>query len=38
VIRQALANAIIGIVAFQVVELLPGAVERRRAQRGRIHR
>ena len=38
VARQALANAIIGIVAFQVVELLPGALERRRAQRGRIHR
>jgi rod shape-determining protein MreD len=38
VARQALANAIVGIVAFQVVELLPGAVERRRVQRGRIHR
>lgn len=38
VARQALGNAIVGIVAFQLVELLPGAVERRRSQRGRIHR
>lgn len=38
VARQGLGNAIVGIVAFQLVELLPGAVERRRAQRGRIHR
>jgi rod shape-determining protein MreD len=35
---QALGNAIVGIVAFQVVELLPGAVERRRAARGRLRR
>jgi len=27
---QAVANALVGIVAFQLVELLPGAVERRR--------
>ncbi len=35
---QAFGNAIVGIVAFQVVEFLPGAVERRRAQRGRLRR
>jgi rod shape-determining protein MreD len=35
---QALSNALIGIVAFHLVELLPGAVERRRAAKGRIHR
>jgi rod shape-determining protein MreD len=35
---QALGNAIVGVVAFQVVELLPGALERRRAMRGRLRR
>ena len=35
---QALGNAIVGVVAFQLVELLPGALERRRAQRSRIRR
>ena len=35
---QALGNAIVGVVAFQIVELLPGAIERRRAQRSRIRR
>ena len=35
---QALANALVGVVAFQLVELLPGAVERRRAARHRIRR
>ena len=30
VFGQALANALVGVVAFQLVELLPGAVERRR--------
>src|SRR5689334_9308659 len=35
---QALGNAIVGVVAFKIVELLPGAVERRRAQRGRLRR
>lgn len=35
---QAIGNAFIGVIAFQVVELLPGAVERRRAQRGRLRR
>lgn len=35
---QAVGNAVIGVVAFQIVELLPGAVERRRATRGRLRR
>jgi rod shape-determining protein MreD len=35
---QALGNALVGVVAFQVVELLPGAMERRRAQRTRLRR
>jgi rod shape-determining protein MreD len=35
---QAVANAIVGVVAFQLVELLPGAVERRRAARSRLRR
>jgi rod shape-determining protein MreD len=35
---QALGNAIVGVLAFQLAELLPGAVERRRAQRARIRR
>ncbi len=30
---QALANALLGVLVFKVVELLPGAVERRRTQR-----
>ena len=29
---QALGNAVVGVVAFQLAELLPGAVERRRAR------
>ena len=29
---------IVGVVAFQLVELLPGAVERRRAAKSRIRR
>jgi rod shape-determining protein MreD len=32
---QAVGNAVVGVVAFQVVEMLPGAVERRRSQRTR---
>lgn len=32
---QAAANALVGVVAFQLVELLPGAVERRRAAKSR---
>ena len=35
VLEQAFANAVVGIVAFQVAELLPGAVERRRLNRVR---
>jgi rod shape-determining protein MreD len=35
---QATANAVIGVVAFQLVELLPGAVERRRTGRSRLRR
>ena len=35
---QATANAVVGVVAFQLVELLPGAVERRRAARMRLRR
>jgi rod shape-determining protein MreD len=38
VFEQALANATIGVVAFRLVELLPGAVERRRAARLRPRR
>jgi rod shape-determining protein MreD len=38
VAAQAAGNAIVGILAFQVVELLPGAVERRRAEKGRLRR
>jgi rod shape-determining protein MreD len=35
---QALGNAVVGVVAFHLVELLPGVVERRRSQRARIRR
>jgi rod shape-determining protein MreD len=35
---QALGNAVVGVVVFQLAELLPGAVERRRAQKARIRR
>lgn len=35
---QATGNAVVGVVAFQVVELLPGAIERRRAARTRLRR
>jgi rod shape-determining protein MreD len=35
---QAAGNAAVGVVAFQLAELLPGAVERRRAAKGRIRR
>ena len=37
-IGQAAGNAVVGVVAFQLVELLPGAMERRRAQRSRFRR
>jgi rod shape-determining protein MreD len=35
---QAAGNAAVGVVAFQLVELLPGAVERRRASKTRLRR
>ena len=38
VMGQSLGNAIVGVVAFQVAELLPGAMERRRTSRTRIRR
>jgi rod shape-determining protein MreD len=38
VLGQAFTNAVVGTVAFQVAELLPGAVERRRLNRARPRR
>lgn len=38
VMGQGLGNAIVGVVAFQLAELLPGAIERRRMSRTRIRR
>jgi rod shape-determining protein MreD len=38
VARQAAGNAAVGVVAFQLVEFLPGAVERRRATKSRLRR
>jgi rod shape-determining protein MreD len=38
VAEQAVGNAVVGVVAFQMVELLPGALERRRAARRRPRR
>ncbi len=35
---EALGNAVVGVAAFQLAELLPGAVERRRMGRGRLRR
>ncbi len=35
---QAIGNAVVGVVAFQVAELLPGAVARRRAAGTRVRR
>jgi rod shape-determining protein MreD len=35
---QAVGNALVGVVAFQLTELLPGVIERRRGQRARIRR
>jgi rod shape-determining protein MreD len=34
VVGQAVGNAVVGVVAFQLSEFLPGAVERRRMARG----
>jgi len=38
VASQAAGNAAVGVVAFQLVELLPGAVERRRTAKSRLRR
>jgi rod shape-determining protein MreD len=38
VLGQATGNAAVGVVAFQLAELLPGAVERRRAAQGKFRR
>ena len=38
VLGQALGNAVVGVLAFQVVEGLPGAIERRRLMRSRSRR
>jgi rod shape-determining protein MreD len=38
VASQAVANAIVGLVAFQVIEFVPGALQRRAANRGRVSR
>jgi rod shape-determining protein MreD len=38
VLGQATGNAAVGVVAFQLAELLPGAVERRRAAKARPRR
>jgi rod shape-determining protein MreD len=35
---QAMGNAVVGVVAFKLAELLPGAVERRRGARIRLRR
>ena len=35
---QAVGNAVVGVVAFQLVELLPGVVDRRRMARSRVRR
>jgi hypothetical protein len=35
---EALGNAVVGVAAFQLAELLPGAVERRRTGRGGLRR
>jgi rod shape-determining protein MreD len=38
VLGQAVGNAVVGVVAFQLSEALPGVVERRRMARGRVRR
>jgi rod shape-determining protein MreD len=38
VLGQALGNALVGVVGFQVAELLPGVVDRRRLTRTRLRR
>ena len=38
VAAEALGNAVVGVAAFQLAELLPGAVERRRMGKSRLRR
>jgi rod shape-determining protein MreD len=38
VFGQGVANALVGVVAFELAELLPGAVQRRRMNRPRLRR
>ena len=38
VLEQAFANAVVGVLAFQVAEFLPGSMERRRLTRARPRR
>ncbi len=38
VLEEAAANAVLGVAVFQAVELLPGALERRRSARSRTRR
>ena len=38
VASQGLVNALVGIVAFQLIEFVPGAMQRRAANRGRVSR
>lgn len=38
VFGQSVGNAVVGVVAFQLAELLPGAMERRRLTRTRLRR
>ena len=35
---RALGNAVVGVVAFQLIEVLPGALERRKVSRPRLRR
>ena len=38
VASQAVTNAVVGLVAFQLIEFVPGALQRRAANRGRVSR
>jgi hypothetical protein len=38
IMGQAVGNAVVGVIAFQLVEFLPVAVERRRAGQNRLRR
>ncbi len=37
ILFEAIGNALVGVVLFQLAALLPGAVDRRRMSRGRVH-